>query len=440
MYDWSGAARPFAFFCLTSAALACGAPPAGEADVTSGPETELGFVGSNLTVCEAIESPALVEAGTNLEERAYDFGRLSAELANDLEMQAITGIVTIDDCEDALAFVEARVARDVGQGSLEPVLADAGYPSELDEDGFGTTVRGIWNGEPSGDQRILRIRIPNQLGSPGDADPSDGSFKGCSAIAFSPRHLLTSAHCIPGGVSGYWRVRAFRGDSSGSDRGTPILLGNYRAYIYVHPNYTGSGDTEDDVALISMARQCVNNNERDAVTVCSGSPWERTPNNTNLMRLWLGNISVSTAMTIKGFGTTSRYSATPARLHFGDDGAQVSIDWTGSKHFLTDDEKKAIICKGDSGGPAMMTADWASYAAGVASNATMYGDQICAKTTGVRKQRWHRISGSFANWAEPKLDSNPWFSCPLSGSNCCHRASSANAYTELANHTYARCW
>lgn len=433
------AARPCAFLLLTSA-LACGGPGlGGEFDGPGGRETELEAT-SNLTKCEALESKDLVEiVGRNVEERAYDFEALTAELDTDVELQAQTGLRRVANCEDARAYTEARAAREEGQGSLEPVLADRGHPTE-DDDAFGTTTRGIWQGEPSGDQRILYIRVPVQLGSPGDADPSNASFKGCSAIAFSPRHLLTAAHCIPSNVSGYWRVRVFRGDSSGSDRGEPLLLGNYRAYIYRHPGYSGTGDTADDVALISMARKCVTDDERDAVDVCSGAPWERTPNDTNLMRLWLGNIAGGTAMHIKGFGSTSRYSPTPARLHFGDDGAQVSIDWTGPNHFLTDDETKAIICKGDSGGPAMMTADWASYAAGVASNATMYGDQICAKTTGTRKQRWHRINSTFASWVEPKLDENPWFTCPVAGSQCCHRASSANAYTNLANHTYARCW
>ena len=439
MTSFLNAARPCAFFILTSAVLACGGPVDGEADVKSGPETELGNTTSNLTVCHSVVRPALVEPGFNVYEEAYDFAQLTDELHADLDLQALTGLRAVKTCEDAEAFVDAREARDIGQGSLEPVLAHGDFPPE-DEGPFGTTARGVWKGEPSGDQRILYIRVPVQLGSPGDARPREGGFMNCSAIAFSPRHLLTAAHCIPSNVSGYWRVRVFHGDPSGSDRGEPVVLGNYRAYIYRHPNYSGTADAADDVALISMERACVTDNERDAVSLCTGSPWHRTANNTNLMRLWLGNISLSTRMDIKGFGSTSRYSQTDPRLHFGDNGSQISIDWTGSRHFLTEGEKDAIICMGDSGGPAMMTADWAAYAAGVTSNVSVYNEQRCASTSNSAKQRWHRISGSFASWVEPKLASNPWFSCPVGGAHCCHRASSANAYTELANHTYARCW
>ena len=160
------------------------------------------------------------------------------------------------------------------------------------------------------------------------------------------------------------------------------------------------------------------------------------------MRVWLGNIGVGTSMQIKGWGTTSRYSSTPARIHYGDGGSHISIDWRGSRHFLTDDETKAIICKGDSGGPAIMYQDTHDFAAGIASNIQIWQDQRCTRTTGAspyRKQRWHRINATFADWVEPKLADNPWFTCPSGGSNCCMRYTSG-AYSGFSVRTYARCW
>jgi hypothetical protein len=259
-------------------------------------------------------------------------------------------------------------------------------------------------------------------------------------VPISPRHILTAAHCIPDGVSGWWRVRVQRATTSGADTGMPVQVGNYRVYIYQHEGWSGETDTGDDVALLSMERECINNDERDAIELCSGSFYERNFDNN---RVWLGNLALEVTMDIFGFGSTSRYSQTAAQLHTGKNGARISIDWTGPYHFLTDDETQAIVCFGDSGGPAMLHQDTHGLVAGLLSNSAHWPGQFCARDEGAteyRKQRWHRLSGTFANWIEPKLEANANFTCPSAGADCCLRFESQNAYTGYANHSYARCW
>lgn len=415
--------------------VACGGPlPENDAPIDVVPGTpETLTEERRFTVC----SPA------GEVEESYDFALVEQELAEDVELAEATGLERIASCDDARRFARARFLRDAGAlHHLDVADVDLASPE------IGSQRQAIWKGDRSGDQRVLQIAIPRQLGSPndawlGDANNAGADFSWCSAIAFSERHLLTAAHCIPSGVSGFWRAYVWRAEASGANKGEPRALGDFRIFVYRHPSYSGTGDAANDVALISLHRACVGNSERDAITVCSGAPYQRVASNTNLMRVWLGNLDVGTRMAIKGWGTRSRYGWTDPRLNYGDGGAQISIDWRGPRHFLADDETQAIVCNGDSGGPAMLTADWASYAAGLLSNSMKKSGQRCARNSGaraLRKQRWHRLNATFESWVEPKLHENPWFDCPGTASQCCLRGDSANAYTHWQHHDYARCW
>ncbi|MEQ9497119.1 MAG: trypsin-like serine protease [Deltaproteobacteria bacterium] len=416
-------------------AFACGGAPSTSPELA---EQETGRATkklSRLTECDRIEVDNEILGGREVQVERYDFALLSDELVQNEALAQQVGFDAVTSCEDARIVARARVLQPA-KPVIELPEEAVDYPTE---DNPNQTSRGLWVGDPIGDQRWLHVRIPVSLGDPEDAALDAPTFN-CTAIPISENHILTSAHCIPPGAEGWWRVRVMRADPSGSDIGEPVQVGNYRVFIYQHENWTGTGDTGDDIAILSMHRGCITSNERDAIDLCSGSYWQRYYNNN---RVWLGNLSLGITMDLYGFGSRSRYSQTSPRLHEPPNGARISVDWTGSRHFLTDDETTAIVCKGDSGGPAVLHQDAHDLVAGVLSNGTFYDDQFCTKNTGIaayRKQRWHRLSGTFSNWIEPKLGGNGQFTCPSNGATCCNRYNSVNAYTNLANHSFARCW
>lgn len=422
-------------------ALGCGGSDAG---LDFQPETEgLEVFGppvarGQFRICETYVDRDPVSGAQEVQYERYDFEALNAELQARPELARTAGIDTVQTCEQARHVAEARLYVEELAMVKDPIAAlEVPWPTEVRDGGAG--VRNIWQGDASGDQRILLLQFPLSLGSPGDAAGGSPAAS-CSSIAISPRHLLTAAHCIPPAATTYWRASVLRATASGTNKGDPVWLGNYRIRIYQHPGWSGTGDTGDDVALLSMERQCVTNQERDAETLCTGAPYERDTE--DLFRLWIGNLGAGTSMQIKGWGTSSRYSNTATKLRYGDGGAHITLDWVGPRHYFTDDEDHGLICKGDSGGPSIMDLDWTDYAAGITSNFQNYNDQLCTSTTGGsanRRQRWHRISATFEDWVEPKLADNPWYTCPDTGANCCLRASSAGGY-HWGNNTYVRCW
>lgn len=425
--------RPLIAASFVATVAACSATQ-GPADETETLAAVDGF--QNALVCSTTALPPLF-GKTTVEVENYDTDLLNQRLAETPELREATGLTRVDGCRDARTVVAAYNAL-VDAETVNPV-------SDIVEDGRAPVAgldepvaiqRKIWTGTPVNDARILKIWTPNKVGSTGDV--TNGRGGSCSAIAISPRHILTAAHCLPpGSANKNWRFQIGGTLPNASTVGQENVYGVYRAFVYRHGGYSGTSDTGDDVALLSVYKRCTTNSAIDGISSCTGSTW----NHGSRMRVWAGSNHTGKPMTIRGWGSNSRYSQQGGVLREGRGGARIFIDWVGSKHFLTDDEKTAVICKGDSGGPAMIRGKH-DYVAGLASNIVTFRDQVCTRTTGGskwKKQRWHRVSGQFTSFVEPKLGGNSNFTCPSNRSGeCCER--DTDNTVGYSNGTFARCW
>ena len=238
-------------------------------------------------------------------------------------------------------------------------------------------------------------RMVNLQGAPG---------MGCSGAMIAPYAIATAAHCVSdvvpaaGGWMRIWaevmRDGARRCISAvnvnGFTENCQPGVNDHAATVWVRypPNYTGDGDTHDDIAILVLPQNTAYFKQLNPASECSWALREGAGKPSCYYRFYRDTFDDTIEMDLYGFGKPTNQIGILNR-------GWTRIDWYGSQHFLreTIQEDLQRLCLGDSGGPAAVDKIanlGTSYELllGVASNGSNLGGDDCAMAGG--KERWNR--------------------------------------------------
>lgn len=295
----------------------------------------------------------------------YDFEQMSGNLQLNPELVKLTGLEKVDSCPTARIYTEKlNLAMDqIPEEALAPTAAGPESVSPKSLDGIATTSAAIKNADATNQSTHGVVEV--------------GS--GCTGVLISERAILTAAHCVDQIVApnrnGYANLRISRYTPS------EVQVFNGQVRINVHPNYSGDGDTADDIAVVKLfppATFGFSSSHRTRIYTGLGST-------INSMRLYG-----------RGFSTSSGTGSSVLRW------MRFTPSWWGPYHYLND-AGDARVCNGDSGGP---TIDWTPsgfrVVAGLHSNSEKNAASgRCAARGG--KQRSVRLQRKIS-WIEDMLD------------------------------------
>jgi hypothetical protein len=188
-------------------------------------------VGCGQGSLEEVESSAgaLVRCAGEVEDQHFDFEQLSGNLALNPQLAAAVGMSTVASCEDARTYLERVYELEERISGLEDPAAQLATPPAID-----TSIHGIKNADGTNQSQAGVVEIGG----------------GCTGIVINERAILTAAHCVDQLVApskNGWANLNIR-------RYTPAEVAVYsgQVRINVHPDYSGDGDTGDDVAVLKL--------------------------------------------------------------------------------------------------------------------------------------------------------------------------------------------
>ncbi len=322
-------------------------------------------------------------------EEFFVFDAINGQLADDEGLRSFAGFEHVSSCEEAREFVAAKNEYQEQQ----PPLAEQDATEEL-EYPVEEAPR-IANGSSSKFEPSVNLTIWSGTGW-----TSAGS---CTGFIIGPREIVTAAHCIPADKKRPVRVTVRQ--PLGSLGTIDACVANCSGVVenaqgYRHPNYTGAGDSGDDVGVFvfdsdfgTFASHAV-----DRVRMMVNTTWNGAP------------------IDVYGWGRNTQ-SGGGGVAREGD----MTVSWAGSKHF-TANATGTRACRGDSGGPAVRTSVTDHpLVVGVHSERAGNIGPGCPYSDGFN--RWMQVG--------PKI---PWIEARI-GRSC-------NRYTSQTNSsiTYARCW
>ena len=216
---------------------------------------------------------------------------------------------------------------------------------------------------------------------------------GCSGVLVSPTLALTSAHCFTS--SGETTAKIFmqkRGKKTTAcvTWRTPTpddperRCVKRRINVVRHPSYKGEGDTESDIAVVHI----INN---------SFSFKNKPIPKDYFARLYSDRLEHSKWMIMAGFGPVLPSGVGHGEYHE----SRFARTWIGDYHFFYEMGPNSRVCKGDSGGPALLIAKGGDpdtdivpatlpVVVGLLSNKEFGGNRWCGEKG--QKARWTKIS------------------------------------------------
>jgi hypothetical protein len=351
---------------------------------------------STATVCDEDTTP-----DGAVQTESYVFGAINEKLAAHPDLAAELGFVTVSSCDDARTFMAAynRFRENNPDRFVETAVDEKnsrrgrGRPRDHESDGDLHRWSGrIYHGQETD---------PYPTGPTGDRAteiiPASVYIGNCSGTFVSRNHILTSAHCFK--TSGRYTI-PLRQRLGGTWK---YVDGSYTAYVYVYPNWAGTADIDDDIALVSI----------------DDTAWSRPQ---GMMRISTESIAKGYTLRITGWGATDHDIDNPGRLQrVPPGGAQIQVSLVQTYQFRAK-AGLARICSKDSGS-ATIGRRWeygaASNTVDVANGITSAGQLKGNCPEEGKEMFFTRITKVKMDWIQARMRNRfgSSFSCTNTGSD-----------------------
>lgn len=319
---------------------------------------------------------------------------IDAEIARFPELRDAVGSDAVETCEQARRWSDARlsiVEGEIPSSELPLPEADSDTPPLIDK---------IWNGLNHSDDSQPGFWITG--GTP---------YQYCSAVAITPNHLLTAAHCVPANTimcsapgltsrpCSPFTIDVYQGTASG---GKNLYGSGFVAYSYKFEGFGGGVDPANDLALIEMP-----------------GGWEMWQSALRPIELYIPNYDYYVAGWGRNCATCSNSTAGHGVLRRPPGNAWFHADMMADTYMYDRGDSDVHMCNGDSGGPAVASND--GSVGGIHTSSEKASSSHKCSTDSEHKKRWTR-PGHKILWIEARLRLSPFYSCPVNTAlACCTR-------------------